>query len=230
MENTLHRQLKELYVAEADDREVAVDGFRIDAIVDDTLVEIQCSPLLAIRDKVRQLLESHVVLVVKPLAARKYLITRQRKRGKVVSRRYSPARCSSLNLFEELVHFVDVFPHPNLTLELLLVEVEEHRIKRKPRRWRGKDHRVEDRRLRSVGERHEFRTVEDLLSLLPPGLPAEFTTADIADRAECPRWLAQKMAYCLRRIGALETVDQRGRLRVYRIDADLEQRNKGKAA
>ncbi|MFQ5734409.1 MAG: hypothetical protein ACE5KM_20920, partial [Planctomycetaceae bacterium] len=81
METTLHRQLKELYVDDVDNREVAVDGFRIDAVVDSTLIEIQCASLSAIRDKVRRLLESHDVRVVKPLAARKFLITRRRKRG-----------------------------------------------------------------------------------------------------------------------------------------------------
>ncbi|MFQ5732712.1 MAG: hypothetical protein ACE5KM_12260, partial [Planctomycetaceae bacterium] len=129
----------------------------------------------------------------------------------------SPSRCTPAHLFDELVHFVDVFPHSRLTLELLLIEIEEHRVKRKPRRWRGKDHRVEDRRLRSVEERREFRTAEDLSALLPADLPDDFTTADIAARGGVPRWLAQKMAYCLRKTGAVTTLERRGRLRVYRV-------------
>lgn len=230
METTLHRQLKELYVDEADDREVTVDGFRIDAVVDGTLIEIQCSSLSAIRDKVRQLLQSHPVRVVKPLAARKFLVTRRRKRGAVISRRYSPSRCTPVNLFDELVHFVGVFPHPRLTLELLLAEIEEHRVKRKPRRRRGKDHRVEDRFLRSVAQRIEFRSPDDLLTLLPDDLPAEFTTADIAARGKVPRWLAQKMAYCLRKTGGIATVAQRGRLRVYRIGGTGQRSDSVRAA
>ncbi len=89
--------------------------------------------------------------------------------------------------------------------------------RRNPRRWRGKDHKVEDRRLRSVEERREFRTASDLLALLPEGLPDPFTTADVAEQGNVPRWLAQKMAYCLRKIGAITTVGQRGRTRYYRI-------------
>lgn len=220
METTLHRQLKALYVDDPARREVTVDGFRIDAVVDGTLVEIQCASLSAIRDKVRRLLNTHRVHVVKPLASRKLLITRQRKNGPVVSQRHSPSRATAFELFDELVHFTTVFPHENLTLELLLVEIEEHRIRRKPRRWRGKDYRVADRTLRSVAERQTFRTAGDLLTFLPAGLPDPFTTADVARLAGVPRWLAQKAAYCLRQSGAVTCITQRGRLRVYRRNDD----------
>ena len=90
-------------------------------------------------------------------------MTRQRKNGPVVSQRHSPSRATAFQIFDELVHFVTVFPHERLTLEVLLVDVEEHRLRRKPRRWRGKDYRVQDRLLRSVEERREFRTAGDLL-------------------------------------------------------------------
>jgi len=220
METTLHRQLKALYVDDPQRREVTVDGFRIDGVVDGTLVEIQCASLSAIRDKVRRLLDRHAVRVVKPLAARKLLVTRQRKNGPVVSQRHSPSRATAFQIFDELVHFVTVFPHERLTLEVLLVDVEEHRVRRKPRRWRGKDYRVQDRLLRSVAERREFRTASDLLAFLPAGLPEEFTTADVAELASVPRWLAQKAAYCLRETGAVACVERRGRLRLYRRNDD----------
>ena len=43
-----------------------------------------------------------------------------------------------LDLFEELVHFTRVFPHPRLTLEVVLVEIEEWRYPGhgRRRRWR----------------------------------------------------------------------------------------------
>ena len=47
----------------------------------------------------------------------------------------------------KLVHFVDVFPHPGLTLELLLVEIEEVRLPPLRNRRTRKPYRVEDRRL-----------------------------------------------------------------------------------
>ncbi|REK21050.1 MAG: hypothetical protein DWQ45_03205 [Planctomycetota bacterium] len=217
METTLHRQLKERYAAEEERREVTVDGFRIDAVVDDRLVEVQSASLSAIRDKIRDLVQRHDVLVVKPLAARKLLVKYKRRGGKVASRRYSPKSESVYDLFLELVHFVPLFPHPRLTLQVLLTEQEEHRVPRRRRRWNGPDFRVQDRALLDVVEEFEFRTAADLCELLPPGLPAEFTTADVARQTKIPRWLAQKMAYCLRKTGAAEVVGKQGNSIVYAL-------------
>ena len=130
---------------------------------------------------------------------------------------YSPSKETFFDLFLDLVHFVDVFPHPRLTLEVLLTEQEEHRVAKKRTRWKGKNYRVEDRLLREVTARIQLRTTADLADFLPDGLPAEFTTAEIASLADIPRWLAQKMAYCLRKTGALETTGKRGNAILYRL-------------
>jgi hypothetical protein len=220
METTLHRQLKELYAADDERREVSIDGYRIDAVAGGQLIEVQSAPLAAIRRKVRHLLERHDVLVVKPLAAHKLLITRKRKGGPVQSTRRSPRHETVYDLFAELVHFVEVFPHPRLTLHVLLTEQEEYRLPKKQRWRRGPKFRVEDRRLADVVGRHELRTTADLLQLLPASLPTQFTTADIARELAIPRWLAQKMAYCLRQTQSVTAVGKAGHAWLYeRLDA-----------
>lgn len=216
METTLHRQLKELYSADASQQEVTVDGYRIDAVVDGRLVEVQYGSLGAIRDKVQHLLVHHEVHVVKPLAARKYLITRRRKRGRIESARYSPSRQTYHNLFDDLVHFVGVFPHPRLTLEVVLTEQEEHRLPARKRRWRGRGYRVEDRKLRCIQGRLPLRSADDLAAMLPVGLPQPFSTEDLARASQIPRWLAQKMAYCLRKTNVIQPVSKRGNVILYR--------------
>ena len=59
METSLHRQLKSLYSAEPDGQEVRVDNYRIDAVHQGRLIEIQQGSLGAIRPKIRRLLEQH---------------------------------------------------------------------------------------------------------------------------------------------------------------------------
>lgn len=215
METTLHRQLKEHYGGEAACCEVRLGGYRIDAVVDGQLIEVQSAPLGAIRDKVRMLLAQHDVLVIKPLAARKTLIKLKKRGGKVLSTRTSPRRETVCDLFIELVNFVPLFPHPRLTIDVLLTEQEEERVPVKRQRRRGKDFRVLDRRLVSVVETHRFRTAEDVLALLPGDLPPAFTTADLARLLHIPRWLAQKMAYCLRRMEAIHDIGVSQRSRLY---------------
>ena len=218
METSLHRQLKARYADTPDDQEVALDGYRIDAIKDDQLIEIQHGSLAAIRDKIAKLLEKHCVTVVKPIVARKNLIKLKRRGGKVVDSRLSPKRGQVLDLFDELVYFTRVFPHKRLTLEVLLVEVEELRYPgHGRRRRRGKrDFQVEDQRLLNVLETHQFRTLADLRKILPRRLPATFHTGDLAECLEIKRWVAQRIAYCLRETGAIKHVGKQGNTLLYR--------------
>ena len=217
METSLHRELKEFYCDDASAREVSVRGYRIDAIVDGTLIEIQQASLAALRQKTKTLLETHRVTVVKPLCALKTIIRLKRRNGPTAWTRISPRHETIYDMFDDLVHFVEVFPHPQLTLEVLLTEQEETRVPKRKRWFRAKDFTVADRRLVAVRSRHTFQTNADLCQLLPAGLADTFTTADIARLAKIPRGLAQKMAYCLRRTGAVTIAGKRRNAVVYAL-------------
>jgi len=212
METTLHRQLKERYAVDGALMEQRVGRYRIDVVQPGQLVEIQLASLSAIRDKVAALLKQHRVLVVKPIVARKHLVKLRRAGGREVSRRRSPKQRTLLDVFDELVHFTRVFPHRRLTLEVVLVEIEEFRYPgHGRRRWRrDNDHQVEDQRLVDVLELHQFRAATDLCRMLPAELPTPFHTGHLAAGLGVERWIAQRMAYCLRQTGAVQSV---GKLR-----------------
>ena len=212
METSLHRQLKERYAAGGGLTEQRLGRYRIDVVRGQQLVEIQHSSLASIRDKIRALLKKHDVLVVKPIVIRKHLVKLKHQGGDVISRRRSPKQRTLLDIFEELVHFTRVFPHKRLTLEVLLVEIEEGRYPGhgRRRRYRDDDHEVEDQHLLEVHGVHGFRSAADLCRLLPPELPKQFHTGHIADGLSVDRWVAQRMAYCLRNTGALKQVGKLG--------------------
>ena len=220
METTLHRQLKALYAGADARTEQRLAGFRyrIDAVRGDELVEIQHGSLAAIRDKIARLLASHRVLVVKPLVVRKTLVSLSRKGGKELARKASPKRGTVLDLFEELVYFTRVFPHANLTIETPLVEIEERRYPGhgRRRRWRKKDFVVEDQRLVAVKAVERFATHADLWRLIPAGLIEPFHTADLAAVLGIRRWIAQRIAYCLRKTGAADVAGKKGNAWLYR--------------
>jgi hypothetical protein len=219
METSLHRELKQLYAGRAEGEaqvEIRRGNYRIDAVAGDELVEIQHGSLAAIRDKVRVLLTEHSVRVVKPLLASKLLVKRARRGGPIVDRRLSPKRCTLLSLFDELVYFTKVFPHPRLTLEVVLVDVEEWR---RPghgrRRYRDGDFVVEDQKLIAVREVHCFRTADDLRALVPHELPSPFHTGQLAEAVGVARWMAQRMAYCFRETGAARQVGKQANAWLY---------------
>jgi hypothetical protein len=218
METTLHRQLKALYAGPAARLEQGVEGFRIDAVRDGQLIEIQHGSLAAIRNKIGQLLARHMVLVVKPLVVRKQLVRLARRGGRELARRLSPKQGQALDLFDDLVYFTGVFPHPNLTLETPLVEIEERRYPGhgRRRRWRASDHLVEDQRLIALVGVHRFQAAADLLSILPSEVPQPFDTSQLAALLGTRRWTAQRIAYCLRRTGAAKVCGKIGNGLLYR--------------
>lgn len=217
METSLHRQLKQLYAGRDARLEVTLDAYRIDAVRGRELVEIQHGSLAAIRDKIRRLLDEHRVVVVKPVIVRKRLVKQQARGGAVVGRRLSPKRGCVFDLFDDLVYFTRVFPHPNLTLDVALVDVEEWRFPGhgRRRRWRRRDHQVEDQKLVQVRRVHRFRTPGDLLRLIPRGLPDPFHTGHLAESVDVPRWQAQRITYCLREMGGLADAGKQGNTRLY---------------
>jgi hypothetical protein len=205
METTLHQQLKRCYAETPADTEVVLGAYRIDAIRDDELIEIQCASLSAIRDKSKQLLKRHKLRVVKPVIARTRITKIAKPGAKPTSRRMSPKRGTILDIFDDLIYFTRVFPHPNLVIEVPMIHVEQFRVpsKRKRRRW-GKDYQVHDVHLEHIEHRYEFSLPSDLLALLNLPTENDFDTTDLAKVIGRPRWFAQKTAYVLRNIGAIE--------------------------
>lgn len=217
METSLHQQLKRCYAADDSNIEVVIGRYRIDAIRDEELIEVQCASLSAIRAKCQHLLERHRVRIVKPVIARTRIAKIKRAGGKIVSRRMSPKRGNVLDVFEELIYFTRVFPHPNLTIEIPMVEVEQLRGPQQKRRHWHKGYKVHDVRLETIAENFELRDPGDLFRLIQwPRTPDRFNTADLASAIDRPRWFAQKVAYVLRQTGAIDPVNRSRTGVVYR--------------
>lgn len=220
METTLHQQLKRCYAGSEQNTEVVLGRYRIDAIRDDELIEIQCASLSAISSKCQDLLKRHRLRVVKPVIARTRIAKIARKGGKVNSRRMSPKRGNILDIFEDLIYFTRVFPDPNLTFEVPMVHVEQIRGPAKKRRWRQKKYKVYDVSLESIERTYEFRSPADLLDLIPWGdQPVSFDTADIAKAIGRPRWVAQQVAYVLKKVGAIEPLKRKRSGIIYQCKA-----------
>lgn len=221
METSLHQQLKQHYATSPDQMEVTMGRYRIDVVRGDELIEVQCASLSAIRRKVLDLTRRHRVCIVKPLIDRTRICKRTRRNGPFVSRRWSPKRGQLIDLFDELIYLTGVFPLPKLSLEVPIVDVEQHRLvnktaakRKRVRRRRDPGYLVQDVSLDQVHNHLRLTTADDLWQLLPSRPePAEpFNTADLARRFDCPRWIAQKIAYVLRHAGAIEASgrDQQG--------------------
>lgn len=208
-EGPLHRAIKEWYARPGDAMEVALDGYVIDLVRGEELVEVQTGGFSGLGTKLDRLLANHPVRLVFPIAQELW-ICKVGGGGEILSRRKSPKRGRVADLFAALVSLPTLMHHPNFTLDALLIQEDQIRVNDGSRGWRRKGWVIHERRLRRVMAQHTFTSAPDLLALLPPNLPTPFTTADLAGQAAMPRRLAQRMVYCLREMGTLVVVGKRG--------------------
>jgi hypothetical protein len=217
-ESSLHAALKTWYARPGDEVEAQVAGYFIDLRRGDTLIEIQTRNFSALKRKLTRLLDDYAVRLVHPIAQEKYLV-RQTKAGRVLSRRKSPKHGLAVRLFDELVSVPDLAAHPRFVLEIVLTREEEISREGRGGSWRRRGWKIVDRRLLDVLGRAEFTAPRDYAAFLPANLPETFTTRDLAEQGGYPLYLAQKMAYCLRRMDVLAAVGKRRNAALYaRVD------------
>ena len=216
-EGPLHQAIKALYLDDGASEEVAVGDFVADVVAaDQTLVEIQTAGFGSLKRKLARLLEDYRVVLVHPIAAVRYIVKLPVDADQPASRRKSPKRGTVCHVLDELVSIPQLLSHPNFELEVLLIEEEELRSFDPKRVRRRGGWRVVQRRLQEVVGRERFKTPADLFRLAPGALPDTFTTADLASAMGEPRWLAQKLAYCLREAGEITICGKQGNALVYR--------------
>ena len=208
-ERSLHASLKEWYREPKDELEVDVEGYIIDIVREDLLIEIQTQNFNAMKDKLMSLIPNHKVRLVHPIPRVRWVV-REDLQGKEISRRKSPKQATVLNVFEELVSIPTLLIHRNFELEVL--EVFEEQIMRNDGKgsWRRKGWSIVDRRLVDVAESHLFSQPEDLVKLIPPDLDVPFTNTDLAKSIGCSNRIAQKFTYCLRKMNILKLKGKKG--------------------
>ncbi len=216
-EKPLHASLKRWYARAGDRVEVPVDGFVIDLVREDLLIEVQTRGFSSMKQKITTLLDlGHRVRIVHPIPIDKWIVKVDAD-GAALSRRRSPRHGKPTDVFAELVSFPNLLADPHLEIDVILTNEEEYRRHTPDRSWRRKGWTIEERRLIDVVETLLISNTDDLAALLPTGLPDPFTTADLATKLGRPRRTAQQMAYCLRIAEVIVAVGKSSNAVEYRI-------------
>jgi hypothetical protein len=216
-EGHLHATLRSRYAGPGDRIEASVDGYIVDILRDDGLItEVQTANFSAIARKMRDLVTRHRVRLVYPVPRDRWIVKLPQRRGaRPPARRRSPKHLGPIDVFQELVSFPELIAHENFALDVALTEEEAVWSFDGRRGWRRRGWVIVERRLLQVYETLSLRTVADYVALIPAALPDEFVTSDLAAAIGCPRYVAQKVAYCLRNAGCIERVGARGHAIVY---------------
>lgn len=217
-EKSLHAALKQWYAQPGDQAEVQVDGYFIDLVRDRELIEIQTRNLGALRRKLNVLLEHHPVRLVYPIAQEKWIVRKTGSGKKVLGRRKSPKVGRLADLFRELVSIPELINHPNLTLEIALIQEEEVRHADGQGSWRRRGQSVHDHKLIQVLETVTFERKESFLRFLPDGLEQPFSNKSLTERIGGSIHATRQMTYCLKKMGLIQQVGKNGNQHLFNIN------------
>lgn len=179
-EKRLHRILKR-WICENDEcYEVKVGRYIADVLDGEELTEIQTGSLRPLAPKLRYYLEhtDYRITVVYPLIAEKTLFCMNRESGEVLSKKRSPKHGRAEDAPAELFWISDWLPSPRLTVQLLLITVDEYRFSERIRYRKAGAYDAE-RYPRTLSECICLREREDYRQLLPDGLNG-FTAEEYA--------------------------------------------------
>ena len=211
----LHRQLQELYAGEDGQREVRINGsFVADVVRHGVIYEIQTRRLSNIKNKIASLLETTPIVIVYPISVNTTIVHCDGVDLRECDRRPSPKQGHALDAFSETVYLAHLLAHPNMALEIVLVDTEDIRVKgdphaatrRRRRRRRHSEWTTVNRRLTATRGRVRLDTPADGLQLLPSTVEFPFCTRDLADAAGTSLSRAQQILYTLFHMGALRRV------------------------
>lgn len=186
--------------------EAKVGNFIVDIVRGDLLIEIQTVNFSAIKPKLSQLLSTHKIRLVYPIALQKWIVHRSTTTSELFGRRRSPKRGSVLDVFDELIRIPSLFTNGNLSIEVLMIEMEETWRNDGKGSWRRKGASIEDRKLIRVLESIVFEDKVDFLKVLPKDLIAPFSNRSLAEGLGITDNQSRRITYALRKIGAIAHV------------------------
>ena len=215
-ERALHAALKRLVEPDEARHEQPYRGCIVDVLGDGCVYEVQTRAFERLRGKLARLLPDTPVTLVYPAVRSKWLVWVDPETGEATKKRRSPKTGAPLEVCYELYKLSPLLPHPNLTLWVVPVDVEEYRSLTGWSRDRKRGSTRLERLPVAFGTPLRLHAVADYLALLPEGLAEPFTTAALARDGHVSPACARRAAGVLLRMGALERCGRRGNAYRYR--------------
>ena len=220
-EKTLHAVLKLYYEPDEDKHEVAMSGYYADIYTDKGIIEIQTRQLNKLRDKLSVFLQDYHVTVVYPLPFNKWLSWVNPDNGEVQGRRKSPRHFTEYDAFYELYKIKIYLKNPNLSINLVLMDMEEYKLLNGWSYDKKRGSTRYDRVPAGIRRIVKFDRIEDYMQLVPADLKEDFTVKDFAMAAGVS---VEASRYTLNILNYLEIVKRTGRVKngyVYNVTEEF---------
>jgi len=215
-EGPLHSFLKDYYSSKNSKIEVSVGKYVVDIISNGVIYEIQTSTFSGLSQKLNALLQDHYVVLVHPIAASSMISKKTilDDKTKFVLRR-SPKKGEFSDIIKELIYIPKLINHPNLSIEVVIIDEQINRIyDTKIRRKKG-GWRTINRQLKNIIDIKRINSIQDLLKIISLDLPDTFDTKQLSILMGKPLSISQKLAYCLCEASVTKLVGKKGNSKIY---------------
>lgn len=216
-ESSLHRTLKFEYAGPKGKIEEAAGEFVADGIREDgEYIEVQTGSFGPLKKKVKALSKNGKVRIIHPIAVSKTIeVYETKKRRKPLYRRKSPIKGSIWTLFDALMYAPELPLIRGVTIEIVLADIVEKRVKDGKGARRRKGISIHDRRLSAWHESIVLKKLSDYRRFVPFKKKEEFTTALLAERAGIDLGTARKALYVLTKMKVVKRIGKKGNSWVY---------------
>ena len=215
-EFSLHADIINYLAQKGDSLEADLEGYVIDILRGSKILEIQTKNLAKLMPKIKKLQSEYEIQVIHPIQAKKTIV-RKNNEGEVVSKRVSPKKGRIEDIFDQLVHAPNIIKHPNVSLDILMIEAEEVWRDDGKGSWRRKYWSISERHLKKIIVEKTFNTNVDFLQLLPKSLPTNFTNKQLAEQLKIRHRLAGKITYTLKKMRLIEMVGKQGNAHIFTV-------------
>ena len=217
-EKTVHGVLKHFFEPDEDCHEVALNGYFADIYNDSGVIEIQTRQFNKLREKLAVFLNYYPVTVVYPTPANKWLSWINPETGETGGRRKSPRHFTIYDSFFELYKIKSYLKNPNLTIKLVLMDVEEYKLlngwdnSKKRGAWRY------DRIPVGIREIVVLEQPEDYMQFVPYELEDGFTSKDFARVCRINKSTAGLALNILNYMGMVKRTGKQGNSYIYEVE------------
>jgi hypothetical protein len=219
-ESSLHRKLKYQYAGKGGKTEVCAGEYVADGRrKDGEYIEVQTGSFGPLKDKVKELAASGSVRIIHPVAVKKIIEVYKPGSpiGALLYRRKSPLKGSPWDIFDALLSAPLLPLIPRLSIEIVLVDILEKRIKNGKGSWRRKGISLYDKELAACHESVLFKKPADYLRFISFKKKEEFTSSILAEREGINANTARKALYVLTKMGVVKRKGKKGNAWVYAV-------------
>jgi len=211
-ESSLHRTLKLLYTGGDGKTEEAAGQFVADGRrADGEYIEVQTGSFAPLKKKVKELAAINKVKIIHPVAVKKMIeVYKPGKKEVLLYRRKSPVKGTYWKIFESLIYAPTLPLIRGVTIEIVLVDITEKRVKDGKGSWRRKGISIKDKVLTARHESVLLKKTADFIRFVPFKKKEEFTSSTLAQRAGIDKWTAQKALYVLTKLEVVKRTGKQG--------------------